>query len=109
MAFQGVILYRVQSFLSPQIYLKFRHLSNGDTIPGVYDCKSDPQDPGQDQKDCSIDYAVLQKMYCAAVLCAVLIKYQFLGGGGGGEFSLKHKVGGELAQWSKLKTTNYLV
>ena len=36
MAFQGVILYRVQSFLSPQMDLKFRHLSSCDTIDLEY-------------------------------------------------------------------------
>ena len=32
MAFRGVILCRVQSFLSPRIDLNFRHLSSCDTI-----------------------------------------------------------------------------
>ena len=32
MAFQGVILCRVQSFLSPRMDLNFRHLSSCDTI-----------------------------------------------------------------------------
>ena len=31
-AFQGVIVYRVQSFLSPRIDLNFRHLSSCDTV-----------------------------------------------------------------------------
>ena len=32
MALRGVILYRVQSFLSPRMNLNFRHLSSCDTI-----------------------------------------------------------------------------
>ena len=32
MAFRGVILYGIQSFLSPRIYLNFRHLFSCDTI-----------------------------------------------------------------------------
>ena len=39
MAFWGVILYRVQSFLSPQTNLNFRHLSSCDAI--VLNCDSD--------------------------------------------------------------------
>ena len=36
-AFRGVILYSVQSFLSPLIDLDFRHLSSSDTIAKI--CK----------------------------------------------------------------------
>ena len=36
MAFQGVILYSVQSFLSPRIDLNFRHLFSCDTIIKSY-------------------------------------------------------------------------
>ena len=35
MAFQGAILYRVQSFLTPRIDSNFRHLSSCETIGSV--------------------------------------------------------------------------
>ena len=42
-AFQGVILYRIQSLSSPRIDLNFRHLSSCDTIDSAnvgYSCHS---------------------------------------------------------------------
>ena len=34
--FRGVILYRIQSFLSPRIDLNFRHLLSCDTIVSIF-------------------------------------------------------------------------